>query len=102
MMRWGGLKLLCHNTKIVPMLQGSDKTMLNKLHQKHGNNKNYLKPKSDMNTSFGLNHFAGVVFYDTRAFLEKNRDTFRYVMMSKKDCGLKWCFYCEIFSRILL
>lgn len=32
----------------------------------HGSNKNYLKPKSDINTSFGLNHFAGVVFYDTR------------------------------------
>ena len=50
--------------------------MLNKLHQKHGSNRNYLKPKSDINTSFGLNHFAGVVFYDTRNFLEKNRDTF--------------------------
>ena len=56
--------------------KGSDQTMLNKLHQKHGNNRNYLKPKSDINQSFGLNHFAGVVFYDTRNFLEKNRDTF--------------------------
>ena len=56
--------------------KGSDQTLLNKLHQKHGTNRNYLKPKSDINTSFGLNHFAGVVFYDTRGFLEKNRDTF--------------------------
>ena len=50
--------------------------MLNKLHRGHSNNRNYLKPKSDINTSFGLNHFAGVVFYDTRGFLEKNRDSF--------------------------
>ena len=56
--------------------KGSDQTMLNKLHRGHSINRNYLKPKSDYNTSFGLNHFAGVVFYDTRGFLEKNRDTF--------------------------
>lgn len=56
--------------------KGTDHTMLAKLHKTHGNHRNYLKPKSDINTSFGLNHFAGIVFYDTRAFLEKNRDTF--------------------------
>ncbi|CAG0892124.1 unnamed protein product [Darwinula stevensoni] len=56
--------------------KGTDQTLLAKLHKTHGGNKNYLKPKSDINTSFGLNHFAGVVFYDTRGFLEKNRDTF--------------------------
>lgn len=50
--------------------------MLTKLHSQHGRNKNYLKPKSEMNMSFGLNHFAGVVFYDAKGFLEKNRDTF--------------------------
>ncbi|XP_034827735.1 myosin-VIIa isoform X1 [Maniola hyperantus] len=56
--------------------KGTDQTMLAKLHKTHGFHRNYLKPKSDINTSFGLNHFAGVVFYDTRGFLEKNRDTF--------------------------
>ncbi|XP_031774262.1 myosin-VIIa-like isoform X1 [Apis florea] len=56
--------------------KGTDQTMLAKIHKTHGSHRNYLKPKSDINTSFGLNHFAGVVFYDTRSFLEKNRDTF--------------------------
>nr|ASM47588.1 myosin VIIa [Leptochiton asellus] len=56
--------------------RGTDNTMLDKLHRNHGKNKNYLRPKSSMNTTFGLNHFAGVVFYDANGFLEKNRDTF--------------------------
>ena len=46
--------------------QGTDQTMLAKLHQTHGHNKNYLKPKSQVNMCFGLNHFAGVVFYDAK------------------------------------
>jgi len=56
--------------------QGTDITLLNKLHKTHNTNQNYIKPKSDINTSFGLSHFAGKVFYETRGFLEKNRDTF--------------------------
>jgi len=45
--------------------QATDATLLAKLNNNHGKNGNYLKPKSDINTLFGLNHFAGVVFYDT-------------------------------------
>ena len=46
--------------------KGTDSTLLYKLHQQHGSNSNYLQPKSSVNASFGINHFAGVVFYDTR------------------------------------
>ncbi|XP_035827560.1 myosin-VIIa [Aplysia californica] len=56
--------------------KGTDESMLNKLHHHHGSNSNYLKPKAAVNQRFGLSHFAGVVFYDCRGFLEKNRDTF--------------------------
>ncbi|XP_028966812.1 myosin-VIIa [Galendromus occidentalis] len=56
--------------------KGTDITLLNKLHKQHSINRNYLKPKSDISTSFGMCHFAGVVVYETNGFLEKNRDTF--------------------------
>ncbi|BFZ06054.1 hypothetical protein BsWGS_09093 [Bradybaena similaris] len=56
--------------------KGTDESMLSKLHQFHGSHQNYVKPKSAVSHMFGLNHFAGVVFYDCRGFLEKNRDTF--------------------------
>jgi len=51
--------------------KGTDASLLSKLNQQHGTNKNYLKPKSSVNMLFGLNHFAGVVFYDTKGELDR-------------------------------
>ena len=54
----------------------TDKTLLSRLHQQHEKNADYLKPKGDMSTTFGIRHFAGVVFYDCKGFIEKNKDSF--------------------------
>nr|XP_023648220.1 unconventional myosin-VIIa [Paramormyrops kingsleyae] len=55
--------------------KGTDTTMLNKLNSQHKLNTNYIPPKNTYETQFGIQHFAGVVYYETRGFLEKNRDT---------------------------
>ncbi|XP_070775715.1 unconventional myosin-VIIb-like [Enoplosus armatus] len=54
--------------------KGSDVTMLNKMNQQHRGNKNYVASRRERDTDFGICHFAGVVHYDSKGFLEKNRD----------------------------
>ncbi|ETN74934.1 hypothetical protein NECAME_12604 [Necator americanus] len=56
--------------------KGTDQSMLNKLHTTHSKGSLYLRPKSDLQRSFGVKHFAGPVYYHTKGFLEKNRDAF--------------------------
>lgn len=56
--------------------KGTDATMLAKLHASHGTKSIYLKTKSDQSMSFGIRHFAGVVYYSVPGFLDKNRDSF--------------------------
>nr|XP_035928887.1 unconventional myosin-VIIa [Halichoerus grypus] len=55
--------------------KGTDTTMLHKLNSQHKLNSNYIPPKNNHETQFGINHFAGVVYYESQGFLEKNRDT---------------------------
>ena len=57
--------------------KGTDSTLLNKLHKQHGSNTNYLQPKSSVNSSFGINHFAGIVFYDTRGMNQQLNPSLR-------------------------
>ncbi|KAM7398848.1 hypothetical protein PAMP_018157 [Pampus punctatissimus] len=47
-------------------VKGTDTTMLNKLNFQHKLNTNYIPPKNNYETQFGIQHFAGVVFYETR------------------------------------
>lgn len=54
--------------------RGTDATLLTKLHLTHGDKTIYRKPKYESTKSFGIQHFAGTVFYKVAGFLEKNRD----------------------------
>ncbi|KAK6590362.1 myosin-related [Cryptosporidium xiaoi] len=62
------------------MPQGSDSSLLNKILKLSTNTSIYgsqqiiYKPSKMSNTSFAVSHYAGPVIYDTRGFLEKNRD----------------------------
>uniref|UniRef100_I3KT62 Si:ch73-194h10.2 n=1 Tax=Oreochromis niloticus TaxID=8128 RepID=I3KT62_ORENI len=55
--------------------KGTDATLLQKMNQFHEKGGIYLPPKNNYETQFGIEHFAGKVFYDSQGFLEKNRDT---------------------------
>ncbi|KAA8589751.1 hypothetical protein FQN60_013116 [Etheostoma spectabile] len=54
--------------------KGTDTTLLLKMNQVHGKGNIYFPPKNNYETEFGIQHFAGKVFYDSKGFLEKNRD----------------------------
>jgi len=62
--------------------KGSDSSMLVKLHEQHGKNALYLKPKSTNDLKFGVVHFAGNVMYTSKGFLDKNRDTFSFDLLN--------------------
>uniref|UniRef100_A0A3Q2YWP2 Unconventional myosin-VIIa-like n=1 Tax=Hippocampus comes TaxID=109280 RepID=A0A3Q2YWP2_HIPCM len=54
--------------------KGSDLTMLSKMNERHRGDKTFIPSKREHDTDFGIHHFAGVVYYDSKGFLEKNRD----------------------------
>lgn len=58
--------------------KGTDTTLVAKLHSAHENKSIYMKPKYENSNLFGIQHYAGGVFYDPVGFLEKNRDSFNY------------------------
>ncbi|XP_077387020.1 unconventional myosin-VIIa-like isoform X14 [Festucalex cinctus] len=80
--------------------KGTDSTMLNKLNFQHKVNSNYIPPKNNHETQFGIQHFAGVVYYETRGFLEKNRDTLYgdiiQLVHSSKNKFIKQIFQADV------
>ncbi|KAI3384530.1 hypothetical protein SNEBB_003598 [Seison nebaliae] len=55
----------------------TDISLVDKLHQNLSSHPNYCQPRADAiaHTAFGVVHYADIVTYDARGFLEKNRDT---------------------------
>lgn len=43
--------------------------MLQKLNQAHGTGSIYIPPKNNYETQFGIQHFAGVVYYDSKGII---------------------------------
>ncbi|XP_061574799.1 myosin VIIAa isoform X2 [Cololabis saira] len=80
--------------------KGTDTTMLNKLNFQHKLNTYYIPPKNNYETQFGIHHFAGVVYYETRGFLEKNRDTLYgdiiQLVHSSKNKFIKQIFQADV------
>ncbi|XP_078514637.1 unconventional myosin-VIIa [Lissotriton helveticus] len=80
--------------------KGTDTTMLYKLNSQHKLNTNYIPPKNNYETQFGINHFAGIVYYETRGFLEKNRDTLHgdviQLVHSSKNKFIKQIFQADV------
>ncbi|KAM4566201.1 myosin VIIAa isoform 2-T2 [Odontesthes bonariensis] len=80
--------------------KGTDTTMLNKLNFQHKLNTYYIPPKNNYETQFGIQHFAGIVFYETRGFLEKNRDTLYgdiiQLVHSSKNKFIKQIFQADV------
>ncbi|KAJ8356987.1 hypothetical protein SKAU_G00197810, partial [Synaphobranchus kaupii] len=83
--------------------KGTDITMLNKINQMHGKSNKYLPPKNNHDMEFGIQHFAGAVYYDSEGFLEKNRDSMSSDVMKLVETSssklLKQIFRSDITSN---
>nr|XP_039263325.1 unconventional myosin-VIIa-like [Styela clava] len=69
----------------------TDQTLLDKLTRKHGENRNFYEPKSQVDHTFGIRHYAGTVRYNTNGFLERNRDSFNDDMLSLIQSSTNEC-----------
>uniref|UniRef100_A0A8C3SBV2 Myosin VIIB n=1 Tax=Chelydra serpentina TaxID=8475 RepID=A0A8C3SBV2_CHESE len=79
--------------------KGTDATLLNKINSHHAKSKVYIPPRSIHDPKFGINHFAGTVYYQSKGFLEKNRDMLSSNIMqlvySSKNKFLRQIFQVE-------
>lgn len=78
--------------------KGSDATMLQKINTHHKRSKLFLPPVNSTSSLFGIRHFAGTVYYSSKGFLDKNRDTFSADLVDLVGES-KFPFLLELFSK---
>ncbi|PFX22115.1 unconventional myosin-VIIa-like isoform X2 [Stylophora pistillata] len=78
--------------------KGSDATMLQKINTHHKRSKLFLSPVNSTSSLFGICHFAGTVYYSSKGFLDKNRDTFSADLVDLVGES-KFPFLLELFSK---
>ncbi|MBN3325575.1 MYO7A protein, partial [Atractosteus spatula] len=82
--------------------KATDTTMLNKINSIHGKSNIYLPPKSKHDMQFGIQHFAGAVYYNAKGFLEKNRDAlssdFIHLVKTSSNKLLKTIFEADLIT----
>ncbi|XP_029197955.2 unconventional myosin-VIIa-like [Acropora muricata] len=78
--------------------KGTDLTMLQKLNTHHKRSKLFIPPVNTASSVFGIRHFAGTVFYSSRGFLGKNRDSFSADLVDLV-ADSKSKFLLELFSK---
>uniref|UniRef100_W5MDG5 Myosin VIIBb n=1 Tax=Lepisosteus oculatus TaxID=7918 RepID=W5MDG5_LEPOC len=82
--------------------KATDTTMLNKINSIHGKSNIYLPPKSKHDMQFGIQHFAGAVYYNAKGFLEKNRDALSsdsiHLVKTSSNKLLKTIFEADLIS----
>ncbi|XP_033838555.1 unconventional myosin-VIIa-like [Periophthalmus magnuspinnatus] len=80
--------------------KGTDGTLLMKLNSQHKRSKLYIPTMTEHETDFGVFHFAGVVYYNSQGFLEKNRDAISFdvikMVESSKNKLLRQIFESEL------
>ncbi|TSQ12728.1 Unconventional myosin-VIIa [Bagarius yarrelli] len=80
--------------------KGSDATLLHKINSQHKLNAIYIPPKHSHESQFGIQHFAGMVHYETKGFLEKNKDSLHsdiiQLVHSSKNKFIKQIFQTDV------
>lgn len=76
--------------------QGTDLTMLRKMNEQHKENKVYIGSKSERDTDFGIQHYAGVVNYDSTGTQTNHDDSWSPSKCFAVRCSVVFLFFLSV------